>query len=215
MNDLRLCELMAARICHDLVGPVGAVSNGLELLGQDDAAPDPEVLGLIVTSIRSAAQRLQAFRVAFGSANAIPRTGCIAAVRELALGLVEEGKATLDWPTPSPDVEAASDKTVAKLILNVVMIALESMLRGGAVRVEMAMADRQISAVVQGSGGQGKIADEVRAGLEGLFDYENSTPKAAPAYLVALLARELGGAVMIGRDPNVDFQIRVRLPARA
>jgi histidine phosphotransferase ChpT len=215
VNDLRLCELMAARICHDLVGPVGAVSNGVELLGQDGAGADPEVLRLIGTSVRAASQRLQAFRVAFGSANAIPRTGCIGAVRELALGLVEEGKATLDWPAPSAEVEAMSDKTVAKLVLNLVLIALESMLRGGTVRVELTAADRTLTAVIQGAGGQGKIADEVRAGLEGLFDFETSTPKAAPAYLAALLARELGGSIAIGRDPGVDFQIRVRLPARA
>lgn len=215
MTDLRLCELLAARICHDLVGPVGAVANGIELLGPDGSGADAEVVQLIGSSARVAGRRLQAFRVAFGSANAIPRTGCIGAVRELALSLAEDGKTALDWPPPPPDVEAASDKTTAKVVLNLVLIALDSMLRGGTVRVLMTSDRNTVAAVIQGVEGQGRLADEIRAGLEGGGDLDASTPKAAPAYLAACLAREASGSIMLQSESSADFEIRLKIPARS
>jgi histidine phosphotransferase ChpT len=110
VQDLRLCELLAARICHDLVGPIGAVANGVELLGDDGSGADAEVVGLIAGSAKVASRRLQAFRVAFGSANTLPSTGWGNAVRELASGLVEEGKATLDWPAVPMEVETSGSR---------------------------------------------------------------------------------------------------------
>lgn len=215
MTDLRLCELLAARICHDLVGPVGAVSNGIELLGPDGSGADTEVVQLIGSSARVAGRRLQAFRVAFGSANAIPRAGCIGAVRELAMGLVEEGKTALDWPPAPAEVEAASDKVVAKVVLNLVLIALDSMLRGGTVRVLLTRDQATVAAIIQGVNGQGRLADEIRGGLEGVFDLDASTPKAAPAYLAACLVRAVSGSLTIPSETAADFEIRAKIPARS
>jgi histidine phosphotransferase ChpT len=215
VQDLRFCELLAARICHDLVGPIGAVANGVELLGEDGSGADAEVVRLIAGSAKSASRRLQAFRVAFGSANTLPSAGWGGAVRELALGLVEEGKAVLDWPSVPPEVEAASDKRLAKVLLNLVMIALDSMMRGGTVRVDVTNADRSVSVVMRGVGGQGRISDEVRAGLEGVFDLAKATPKAAPAYLTAALARELGGVLAVSADSAPEFEIRLAIPSRS
>ncbi len=215
MQDLRLCELLAARICHDLVGPVGAVANGVELMGEDGSGADAEVVRLVAGSARVASQRLQAFRVAFGSANTLPSTGWVGTVRELAQGLVEEGKARLDWPAAPAEMEVGGDKRLAKLMLNLVLIALDSMLRGGTVRVEMSVSPKSTAVVVRGEGGQGRIADEVRSGLEGVFDLSSASPKAAPAYLAAFLARELGGVLAVSADGAPEFEIRLAIPGRA
>lgn len=215
MQDLRLCELLAARICHDLVGPVGAVANGVELMGEDGAGADAEVIRLISGSAQVASRRLQAFRVAFGSANTLPSAGWLGAVRELALGLVEEGKSTVEWPAVVSNVEAVSDKRLAKILLNLVMIALDSMIRPGVIRVGVTNIDRSVSIVVNGIGGQGRIPDEVRAGLEGVFDLAKATPKAAPAYLTASLARELGGVLAVSADSVPEFEIRAAIPYRS
>lgn len=211
MQDLRFCELLAARICHDLVGPIGAVANGVELLGDDGAGADAEVVRLIAGSAKVASRRLQAFRVAFGSANTLPSAGWGNAVRDLAAGLVEEGKATLDWPPVPAEVEAASDKRLAKVLLNLVVIALDSMMRGGTIRVDASAQGKSIAVTVRGSGGMGKIPDEVRSGIEGVFDLAKATPKAAPAYLVAFLVKELGGVLVVSADSGPDFEIRLAI----
>jgi histidine phosphotransferase ChpT len=215
VQDLRLCELLAARLCHDLVGPIGAVSNGVELIGEDGSGADAEVVRLISGSAKAASNRLQAFRVAFGSGNTLPTAGWSNTVRELGAGLVEEGKAVLDWPPMAPEVEAMGDRRVAKVLLNLVLIALDSMMRGGTVRVETAASKGSIAITVRGQGGQARMADEVRAGLEGVFDLAKATPKAAPAYLAASLARELGAVIAVSADSAPDFEIRVAVPARS
>lgn len=215
MQDLRLCELLAARLCHDLVGPVGAVANGVELIGEDGSGADAEVVRLISGSAKVASNRLQAFRVAFGSGNTLPSAGWSNTVRDLAMGLVEENKATLDWQPIAPEIEAAVDRRVAKVLLNLVLIALDSMIRGGSVRLEAKAAPGSVVVTVRGQGGQGKLADEVRIGLEGVFDLAKATPKAAPAYLVASLARELGATVAVAADSAPEFEIRLSVPTRA
>jgi histidine phosphotransferase ChpT len=215
VQDLRFCELLAARICHDLVGPIGAVANGIELIGEDGSGADAEVVRLIAGSAKVASRRLQAFRVAFGSANTLPSAGWGNAVRDLAAGLVEEGKATLDWPAVPPEFEAVSDKRLAKVLLNLAVIALDSMMRGGTVRVETSADQKSIGVTVRGSGGQGKLPDEVRSGLEGIFDLAKATPKAAPAYLVAFLARELGGVLSVSAESAPEFEIRLAIPVRS
>lgn len=215
MQDLRLCELLAARLCHDLVGPIGAVANGVELIGEDGSGADAEVVRLISGSAKVASNRLQAFRVAFGSGNTLPTAGWSNTVRDLAMGLVEEGKAVLDWQPIAPEAEAGADRRVAKVLLNLVLIALDSMMRGGTVRVEAAASKGSLGITVRGQGGQAKMADEVRAGLEGVFDLAKATPKAAPAYLVASLARELGAMIAVSGDSAPEFEVRVTVPTRS
>jgi histidine phosphotransferase ChpT len=101
------------------------------------------------------------------------------------------------------------------VLLNLVIIALDSMMRGGTVRVETTTANKAVAVSVRGSGGQGKIPDEVRAGLEGVFDLAKATPKAAPAYLVAFLAKELGGVLAVSADSAPDFEIRLAISPRS
>jgi histidine phosphotransferase ChpT len=215
VQDLRLCELLSARLCHDLVGPIGAVANGVELIGEDGSGADAEVVRLISGSAKVASNRLQAFRVAFGSGNTLPTTGWSNTVRDLAMGLVEEGKAVLDWRPIAPEAEAGADRRAAKVLLNLVLIALDSMMRGGTVRVETAASRGSLLITVRGQGGQAKMADEVRAGLEGVFDLAKATPKAAPAYLVASLARELGAMIAVSADSAPEFEIRATVPTRS
>lgn len=211
MTDLRLCELIAARICHDLVGPVGAVANGVELMAEGGA--DPEIMRLIADSAAAASRRLQAYRIAFGSANALPDKGCVSAVRELAATLFSAGKIALEWPTPAPEIDAVADRRFAKLLLTLIVVALDGAVRSSSVRVSLSSDYRSIAAAVRTVGGQARLTDEVRAGLEGLFDLARSTPKAAPAYVAACLVRELAGTLSVSASDG-DFEMRLVVPVR-
>src|SRR5258708_34331116 len=93
--EMRVVELLNARLCHELVSPVGAINNGVELLGEEDPDFVRDAIQLIGQSARKASQRLQFYRFAYGtnaSASGTPASG-----RDLSLGLFEETKIRCDW----------------------------------------------------------------------------------------------------------------------
>ncbi len=209
-QDMQLAELMAARLCHDLVGPIGAVANGIELLGEG-GAPDPEVTSLIAASARQASRRLQWFRIAFGTANALPASAMMAETRRLASGLFEEGRVTLDWLMPDELLEAATTRQGAKLALNLTLLALESLPRGGTVRVRFEVSSGlAMSVIALGNGA--RIPDDIELALRPGAEVKDLTAKAVPAYLAARLA-ETAGARLVHNSAadRVDFSIS--LPA--
>jgi len=125
--DLRIAELLAARLCHELVSPIGAINNGVELL-EDDPDFAADATGLIAQSAIQATRRLQFYRVAYGSTAPI----AVELGRKVTLELFAESKIVCDWPQgPAPaDV---------KLACNLFLVAGEALPRGG--RLTLAAAD--------------------------------------------------------------------------
>jgi histidine phosphotransferase ChpT len=191
-GDLELAELVAARLCHDLVGPIGAVANGIELLGDGGGAPDPEVVGLIAASAGQAARRLQWFRIAFGSGAALPAGSMFAEARRLASGLLADGRVTLDWPAPDAAVEAAATRAAAKLVLNLGLVALESLPRGGTIQVRLIPSAAALNIVVGAAGTGAKLLDDLRPALADGAALGELAAKAMPAYLAARLVALVG-----------------------
>ena len=124
--DLRIAELLAARLCHELVSPVGAINNGVELL-EDDPDFAADAAGLIGQSAVQATRRLQFYRIAYGSTASI----ALDLGRKVAFDLFADGKIACDWPeTVAPEV---------KLACNLLLVAAEALPRGG--RLTLAGAD--------------------------------------------------------------------------
>ena len=129
-SGLRIAGLLASRICHDLVGPLGAVSNGLELIAEGDAMAK-EALALAQRSAKRASGRLQFFRYAFGAAGGEPDFGA-AEARPVALSLLSSGEIAIDWPeSKAVDLPVG----VGRLLLNLTLLAVECLPRGGSIRV--------------------------------------------------------------------------------
>ncbi|SEH61241.1 histidine phosphotransferase family protein [Magnetospirillum fulvum] len=132
LNDLELTEMLCARLCHDLAGPLGAVASGAELLGDD---PDPETAGLVASTAAGAVSRLRLLRVALGGAGG-PRPE--EDVRALLQAYLEAGASAavrldLIWHSGRPDL---AGETV-RLVLALAMVARESLPRGGRLSVEI------------------------------------------------------------------------------
>ncbi|MBL8837984.1 MAG: histidine phosphotransferase [Alphaproteobacteria bacterium] len=192
-TELALAESMAARLCHDLVGSVGAVANGVELLADSRSRPDPEVVDLVAQSARQASRRLQAFRVAYGTGNALPGSGMFAEVRRLANALCEGGRVTLDWGAPDGALENAATKDAARLLLNTVLMAIDTLPRGGTVKVAVAVADTRLKVGIEATGNHIGLPEEVRTMLTGEVETVELTPRNVVAYLARRSAQEVGG----------------------
>lgn len=209
---LAMIESLTARICHDLVGPVGAIANGVELLADDPAKPDPEVIQLIASSARSASQRLQYFRTSFGSGNALSTTRALSDARALALTLNEAGKVTVDFPAVDADVEAAAGRPVAKILLNLMLVAHECLPRGGGIRIRTTLGVDALQMTIEAEGVQARLADENRAALTPDPLAHAMTPRGVPARLAQLTAASIsatlqveersGSVALIGKFPR-------------
>ncbi len=133
MNDIEFAALLVSRVCHDLVSPVGAVVNGLEVLEDEtDAAMRADALRLVAASAEQAAARLQFYRVAFGAAGSVGAELDLTEVSRVMQGLMKGGKIELIWRAPP----ANWPKDWAKLLMNAVLVANDCLPRGGRVSVE-------------------------------------------------------------------------------
>lgn len=133
MNDLEFAALLVSRVCHDLVSPVGAVVNGLEVLEDEtDAAMRADALRLVASSAEQAAARLQFARLAYGAVGSAGAELDLSEVARIVEGLLKGGKVELQWqayPLNWP-------KDWAKLLMNTVLVAADCLPRGGTVKVE-------------------------------------------------------------------------------
>lgn len=134
LTALDLAALLCSRVCHDAVGPVGAIVNGLELLDEDDSAETQALsLDLIRKSSRQASARLQFARIAFGAAGSAGSAVDLGYAQQLTSQFMQDEKVSLNWNTPRLFVE----KNRVKLLMNLVVIALASIPIGGNIDVTM------------------------------------------------------------------------------
>jgi histidine phosphotransferase ChpT len=134
-TDLELAALISSKICHDLIGPVGNINNGLEILDEEE---DPQsrnyALDVIRNVTETASARLQFARFAYGATDAAGARIDLSTCEELSRGLIGNGKHKLVWHGLKGQI--AKDK--AKLLLNLVAAAPTAVPRGGGIDVEIA-----------------------------------------------------------------------------
>lgn len=189
--ELTLIELISSRICHDLVGPVGAVNAGAELMGEDGVADD-EALALMRKSGLEAARRLQLFRLAFGRAGSSADTG---AMRDAATQTyAAEGKVMLDWP------DLPIDPSHGRIVLNMVMLAREALPFGGTLSV---MRDSG-KVTVLGEGKRAALRPEIMNVLEKNVSADALDPRNVQAFFLRKLAKLGGGTLsVLQQDGNI------------
>lgn len=195
LSTIDFASVLCSRLCHDLLSPVGALNNGLELMADET---DPEMrqrcLDLLSESARTSANKLKFFRLAFGAAGgfgeAVDTREALAAIEGMFAG---HGRIELNWM-----VEAATlDKTATKVLLNLALIGGDALVRGGRLDIAAEMRGDDCEIVVSATGPRMVLDEELRAALAGETAQQAVTPRAAAAWLVSELVRESGGRVMI------------------
>jgi histidine phosphotransferase ChpT len=143
IGALDLAALLCSRLCHDLISPVGAIINGLEVMEEDkDEETKTFALDLIKRSAGQASAKLQFCRLAFGAAGSVGAQIELGDAEKAARGLLEDSKTTLVWNLP----RALVAKNRAKLLLNMLMIGSGTIPRGGTLTVEAMGEGYQVAA---------------------------------------------------------------------
>jgi histidine phosphotransferase ChpT len=165
LGDLELAALVSSRICHDVINPVAAISNGLEMLGEEpDQAMREAAMELIRKSAVQASAKLQFARLAFGAAGSAGAEIDLRDAEKVSRDfLAGSGKHQVNWQGPAVTLP----KNKVKLLLNLVALGAAALPRGGVVNVEIVGAPPAISFVVLAKGDSARLNDQVRSLLSG------------------------------------------------
>ena len=171
---LELAALLCSRVCHDLISPVGAIVNGLEVLDDDPKPEDREfALDLIRKSAKTASARLQFCRLAFGAAGSAGAQIDLGDAQTMAKGHIEDGKVTISWNLP----RLLLPKNRVKLLLNMLIIAQHTIPRGGTLTIDPVGEGDAMSFRVTSAGLNARVPQNI-------VDMLNSTTSAVDAHAV-------------------------------
>ena len=195
VSPVDFASLLCSRLCHDLLSPVGALNNGLELLADEtDPAMRERCMELLADSARVSASKLKFFRLAFGAAGGFGEMVATDEARSAIEGLIAENKRIdLHWAVE----EATMPKTAIKVLMNLALMASESLVRGGRMEIGGENNEGHLEIVVKIEGARIVLDPEIRRTLiegEGVLDV---TPRAAAAYMINTLVTEAGGSVLV------------------
>ncbi len=209
--DLKLAEMLASRLCHDLVNPIGAVANGVELLSEFCDTMQKDALDLVASSADRAMNRVAFFRVVYGVAGH-DEGQSIQEARGLAEGFLAGGKVALDWPPGPDDAAIGLPRSGLKLTLALISVATESLPRGGKIAIAVD-APARASVVAIGTGAWLEPATSTMLAVlkEGTMpDPESLDPKSVGAAYAGRLAQQIGAAIIAGSGADrVEFSLRL------
>lgn len=213
MSKLDFAALLCSRLCHDLVSPVGAINNGLELLsGEQDEVMREAVFDLIEKSTAQTSNKLQFFRLAFGAAGGFSAHLDTREAEKSLRAFLAGSKIDLAW-----DVSVAElTKGGVKLLLNLCLVTAEALIRGGTLAVHFeSQGDERLRIQINADGERVILSEDIRTALEGAAKEKDLEPRSAPAYLAAAVASELGGSITIETLENQKLSLSATIKANA
>jgi histidine phosphotransferase ChpT len=189
IEALDLAALLCSRVCHDLISPVGAIVNGIEVLEEEkDESTKEFALDLIKRSAATASAKLQFCRIAFGAAGSAGAQIDLGDAEKIARGLLEDDKTKIDWNLP----RALLAKNRVKLLLNMLVIAGQAIPRGGKVTVDPIGAGDNLGFKVSAAGTNAKIPPAVPPLLTGELGGETVDAHRIQPFYAGLLAKACG-----------------------
>ncbi len=191
LEPLDLAALLCSRVCHDVISPVGAIVNALEVLEEDDPSMRDFALELIKKSARSASARLQFARLAFGAAGSAGAMIDLGDAGTVANGFLNDDKLSLDWDAP----RALLPKNQVKLLLNLLVLAAQAIPRGGRLVSRTTVEGEQGRIEITATGALARIPPHVEELLAGRSETGTIDAHAVQPLYAGMVAKAAGMAV--------------------
>lgn len=196
LSALDLGALLCSRICHDIISPVGAINNGLELL--DEGGADEDAMRLIRASARNASARLQFARIAFGAAGSAGMQIDTGDAESVATAFLANEKPEFIWKGG----RALLPKNKVKLLLNLILVANGGIPRGGTLTVELHDLETSPRFTLTARGPMVRVPARFLELHSGVKSDEPIDAHAVQPYYALLLAREAGMTISIHASPE-------------
>ncbi|KWV92567.1 histidine phosphotransferase family protein [Erythrobacter sp. AP23] len=199
-QSIDLAAMLCSRLCHDMLSPVGALSNGLELLAVET---DPEmrtnVMQLLEQSAHISTNKLKFFRLAFGAAGGFGERVEVAEPQALIEALVaDKPNISINWALAEPTL----GKPAVKVLLNFAQIAIDALVRGGTLDIGAEVRDGSCEIVVRAAGPKIAFDETIGKALDGTLDRSDLTSRTAAAHMINLLATESGGGLQFHKGAD-------------
>lgn len=212
MDAIDLASLLCSRLCHDLLSPVGALNNGIELLADEQ---DPEMrercLELLAESAKASANKLKFFRLAFGAGGGFGDEIDTREARTALEGIYGADKRIeLGWMVADDKMA----KGAVKLLLNLAMIAGDALVRGGRLDVGAEHRGEALEMVIRAEGPRILLDPKLREVIAQGHAGGEVEPRAAGAWLAHTLARQANGTIQLSDPADEVLLIGVTLPAQ-
>jgi histidine phosphotransferase ChpT len=199
LTPLDLAALLCSRVCHDVISPVGAIINGLEVLdGEQDEEMRTVAMELIKKSASSASARLQFCRLAFGAAGSFGAMIDTGDAEKAARDIFANGRTVLQWRAP----RRMASRNSVKLLLNLCLIAASAIPRGGVVAVDISGEDDAVMIRVEAKGTNAKLSHSSAEILTSALAKETVDAHSIQLYFTALLARECQARLDVSTSPD-------------
>ena len=210
LDALDLAALLCSKVCHDVISPVGAIVNGLEVLEDEkDAEMRNFALDLIKKSANTASAKLQFCRLAFGAAGSAGAMIDTGDAENVTRGLFADDKTKLQWD----GTRVLMAKNKVKLLLNLCLIASAAIPRGGKLHVTITGLDDAMSMRVEARGTYARLASHVRALIDGNPENNSVDAHGIQAFYTGLVARSAGMSVSV--ETETEMVVLSAQPAAA
>ena len=211
LDGLDLASLACSRVCHDVISPVGAIINGLEVLDEEkDAEMRQVALDLIKKSAATASARLQFCRLAYGAAGSAGASIDTTDAETVTRGLIADDRTKLVWSVP----RQLAPKNKVKLLLNLCVIAFSAIPRGGVVTVTVAGEGDAMAMEVEAKGPNARLAKNASALVAGEPENGAIDAHTIQPFFAGVVARSCGMSVAVEADSDV-VRLRAKPAAEA
>ena len=199
-QSLDLAAMLCSRLCHDMLSPVGAMSNGLELLsGESDTEMRASIMQLLEQSAEISTSKLKFFRLAFGAAGGFGERVEVAEPKALIEALRgDRQRIAINWALAEPTL----GKPAVKVLLNFAQIGLDALVRGGTLDIGAESRNGATEIVVRAAGPKVAFDEMIGHALEGSLQPDELSSRTAAAHMLHLLAEDIGGGIQFHRSED-------------
>ncbi|MFY9287020.1 MAG: histidine phosphotransferase family protein [Alphaproteobacteria bacterium] len=206
--DMHVLELLSSKLCHDLVSPVSAINNGVELIEDIGGGVVDEAMKLIGDSAQHASHRLKMFRMAYGrsgSEGGLP----VRDVKQVAEQYISGGKVTLNWAEGQLSDSVASQPGYLKVVLNAVILAEEVLPYGGLITLRPTVDSVLTGCRLEIVGRNAQLSPQLAEALDGTAAIQDLTPRSIQAYITGKFAAHFG--MKIKYDQSIQDRLDLNL----
>ncbi len=210
--DLRVLELLSSKLCHDLISPVSAINNGVELIEDIGGSVVDEAMKLIGNSAVQSSRRLRVFRLAYG------RAGSEANLPLRDLRLVAEqyfldGKIKLNWPEDLELPRLADQCGALKTLLNMLIMSEELLAYGGSITLRRLAQDDKIGCCLEIEGRNAQLSQQFQEALSAVTPIDDLTPRTIQPYMTGRFASHFG--LQISHEAPKEDRLNLMLAVMA